>query len=354
MLRQQMLRLRPFSVMPVARRAHVWATRPCHVPHHGIHRISTVSPLSPRGYAPALTVALALSLIGAGNAHAQIDSTLHCLERGADSVQSRSREVRKGYRVTVGRPVNNPSWDCLIEITDEDGGGTLSYTGFDAWVSDTTLDLDNDGDRDLLIVVDVGGGNRCCRILHAIALDGTPRELWKMGPMAVGVERGTHGTVLSLTHAFYNLGYSMADSPVIEQRLRPTASGMRDITDAYCSELLAPGGIPATWYVDQLTPAALAHLQRATPDSADAQQQLTLGNVYTAVMQQVYCGRLEAANALLRRAVSDALRPVVRANVYNAVRSVSAARAVPIATWKRNWACSAIKCTPSSEDSKPR
>jgi hypothetical protein len=276
-------------------------------------------------------------VLGAAEARAQTavpaDTTASCFSyRDANPVIE--RRLRKDHSIVVRPHQRGPEEHCRIEILDHQGGSTLTFIGFGARLIDAAIDLDNDGDLDLLIEVDVGGGNRCCRILHAIALEGTPRELWQMGPNPTSVERSSSGTLLFVVHPFHDLGPSMAESPILERVLRPSKDAIEDVTHQLCDSLLAPSGVPARWSWNTLTPENRRLLLGAPNDTLRGEVGGILASVYTIVLQQVACERIADADALIGSTVPTWLRVRFRDNVWRSVRSAMPSAAARIAHWR--------------------
>ena len=191
---------------------------------------------------------------------------------------------------------------CTAEVRDRSGKLVFQSQGFNAEFTDTNgRDIDNDGHPDIVVGTDTGGGNRCCWEYVVISPVPRPHVVVKLPP--AHFESDDDGkTVIWTTIAFYDLGPSMAESPVVEQAQQFRKGRLEDVTSEYCGGMLANqarGYASMTDVFEQLTTARKRASQQATSAPSDEVRQTRVAATAFA-LQAVFCGRDDLAATMIR------------------------------------------------------
>jgi hypothetical protein len=269
---------------------------------------------------------LLLAVVPLGSLAAQRDTTaVECYSVRAGENRAAERLLWNGFRVRVAYAAEDAGGaECRVTLVAPAGDTVLSYVGFNAAVAgETGTDLDNDGSPDLLLMVDEGGGNRCCARYHAVSFAGTPRVAWTLGPQAFEIDRTPSGTVVRVWHASYDLGPSMADAPVFQQVVRPSAGRLEDVTLRFCDELVHRDSAFSRQAWEVLTPVRQARLRADGPVHGDFESLEAHAAAYALLLQIAYCGRTDEADRFLAATWPERLHTSVRATVLRVVTSVS-------------------------------
>lgn len=191
---------------------------------------------------------------------------------------------------------------CEARVLDSAGEVAWHRSGFWAWLDGWTgHDVNGNGRPDAVIVVDVGGGNRCCREYTILDLGPTMDSLTTLQfePDILLDARGR--TVFVETIAFYDLGTSMADAPALMRVFQFRQSRLARITSEYCPGLLTD----TTWRKGK--PRPLKHPSteaRATSRTATGklpwQVEQTRTRMMSLALQNLECGHRDAAERLVR------------------------------------------------------
>jgi hypothetical protein len=225
---------------------------------------------------------------------------------------------------------------CTAEVRDRGGKVVFQSQGFNTELMDTNdRDIDNDGHPDIVVGTDTGGGNRCCWGYAVISPVPRPHVVVKLPP--AHFEPDDNGkTVIWTTVAFYDLGPSMAESPVVEQAQQFRKGRLEEVTSEYCAGMLANqarGYASMTDVFEQLTTARKRASQQATSAPSDEVRQTRVAAT-TVALQAVYCGRDDMAATMIRDVWPAGEQPAMRATIRKAAGSQWPAIGQRLASWK--------------------
>ena len=195
-----------------------------------------------------------------------------------------------------------PEEHCSVTVTDEAGIALWRAAGFRTAVYSPSdgveLDLDGDGTRDLLLMVDTGGGNRCCQTFHVFRI--APwTEIARLDFFPILSEARSGPPLVWELVPFYGLGRDMADAPVMLRVHRWDAGELRDVTAEHCDMILAdelPGGVRST--LDR-TALAADRLAAAARGDSTYEADETREAATSLALQYLACGQREEARRLV-------------------------------------------------------
>lgn len=208
------------------------------------------------------------------------------------------------YTLELIRSTDSLEYENVCEARVMDPAGKVAWhrSGFWAWLDGWTgRDVNGNGRPDAVIVIDVGGGNRCCREYTILDLGPTMDSLTtlRFEPDIFLDAQGR--TVFVEQVAFYDLGTSMADAPALMRVYQFRQGALVRITGEYCPGLLTD----TTWREDR--PRPLQHPSaeaRATSRAATGhlpwQVEQTRANLMSLTLQNLECGHRDAAERLVR------------------------------------------------------
>lgn len=208
-----------------------------------------------------------------------------------------------GFTATLARSSERSGGEDACRMTVTDGGGTLVFdrTGFGARVfAGTGQDLDGDGGPEAVLGVDEGGGNRCCWRFTVVHLRAGLPVLAEL-PFVPGIVAAPNGGVLfEEVEAYYDLGPSMAESPVVIRFHRFERGQLVERTRDYCDSLLSTEAVgafarPEEWVA--LTAARRAASRQARDTNYEVSQ--TRVAAMSMALQFHACGRPAGADALV-------------------------------------------------------
>jgi hypothetical protein len=225
---------------------------------------------------------------------------------------------------------------CTAEVRDRGGKVVFQSQGFNTELMDTNgRDVDNDGHPDIVVGTDTGGGNRCCWAYAVISPVPRPHVVIKLPP--AHFESDENGkTVIWTTVAFYDMGPSMAESPVVEQAQQFRKGRLEEVTSEYCPAMLsnqARGYASMTDVLEQLT-SARKHASQQSGSSPSDEVRQTRVAATTLALQAVYCGRDDMAATVIRDVWPAAEQAGMRATIRKAAGSQWPAIAQRLANWK--------------------
>ncbi len=153
------------------------------------------------------------------------------------------RALANGYAVVVRRDTSEVEWSCIAELRDRAGRLVRADSGFAARVDRSTgLDIDADGTPELVLEMDVGGGNHCCRMFVVVSLREPVRALFEF-PMqgATAFRRDDAGrvTLWSWEGGLYRGDGTMANRLFAQRVYRWSGVELVDETPAHCAEIRA-------------------------------------------------------------------------------------------------------------------
>jgi hypothetical protein len=224
---------------------------------------------------------------------------------------------------------------CTADVRDRSGKVVFQSQGFNTELMDTAgRDIDNDGHPDIVVGTDTGGGNRCCWGYVVISPVPRPRVVAKLPPARFEDDNGK--TVIWTTVAFYDLGPSMAESPVVEQAQQFRKGRLEEVTADYCPGMLANqarGYASMTDVFEQLTSVRKRASQQSTGAPSDEVRQTRVAAT-TLALQAVYCGRDDMAATVLRDVWPAGEQAEMRATIRKAAGSQWPAIAQRLTNWK--------------------
>lgn len=230
-----------------------------------------------------------------------------------------TKSLAGGFVVTFGPTPRSqdPERACEVEVRDAQKRVLYRADGFNTRLHpESGQDVDNDGQPDLIVGADTGGGNRCCWEYAAIAFTPKPHVIATF-PDAVAFEKGRGGrTIVWQTEAFYDLGPNMAESPIVNTAAQFRSGRMVDVTAEYCDAMLGnqlKGWADMHFVFEALTPAAMRASHAASTREVAYEIQQTRNSAMILVLQSLYCGRNEIA--------ADTIRDVWPADEQTATRA---------------------------------
>lgn len=191
---------------------------------------------------------------------------------------------------------------CAARVLDRTGKVVWHRSGFWAWLDGWTgHDVNGDGHPDAVVMVDVGGGNGCCRQYTILSLQATPRALDTLEFQPVFALDSLGRTVIYHTVSFYDLGPDMADAPWLKRAFRFRNGARANVTAEYCTEFLTDTtrreGYPLP--LPHTTPRARA-ASRTAVGKVPYKFEKTRMAVMSLALQNLECGHRDAAERLVR------------------------------------------------------
>lgn len=237
-----------------------------------------------------------------------------------------TRTLQNGVVAKVTRRADPDASEdaCAIEVRDASGRVLFSEIGFDTALDTATgRDIDNDGSPDIVVAVDQGGGNRCCWQHTILSMKPAPHVVGAFEYPHFEIDRDGRTTIWTVV-PFYDLGWSMADSPTIVVADQYRAGKLVDITKEYCDSILAgkaTGVANLSFELADLTPLAIAQSRGAEgKPSYDAEMARVAAS--TMALQMIYCGKESDARALIARVWPERDQEETRARLSKAAASV--------------------------------
>jgi hypothetical protein len=225
---------------------------------------------------------------------------------------------------------------CAVDVRDRSGKVVFQSHGFNTELMDTNgRDIDNDGHPDIVVGTDTGGGNRCCWGYAVISTLPRPHVVAKLPP--AHFETDDNGkTVIWTTVAFYDLGPSMAESPVVEQAQQFRKGRLEEVTSEYCSGMLANQARGYASMADVFEPLTSVRKRASQQSSGAPSEEVkeTRNNAISLALQAVYCGRDEMAAAVIRDVWPAGEQAEMRATIRKAAGSQWPAIGQRLANWK--------------------
>jgi len=192
---------------------------------------------------------------------------------------------------------------CAAVLRDSLGQERWRGEGFGASLHPISgLDLDGDGLPDAVVVLDVGGGNRCCR-QHSILRLGSGEALVAELAFDAEYRRDGRGNLLLLeTVAFYDLGPDMASAPVLTRIHRLGDRGLEGVTRRHCNALRGTNPTDLPDYAPEPVPSAEAQraARGATAPVPHAVERTRI-SLQSLALQELECGEEDRARAWIER-----------------------------------------------------
>ena len=250
-----------------------------------------------------------------------VTPAMRCQQGQADRTAKKTTVQNVTVTIAPSPKPDDVEEACTAEVRDRSGKVVFQSQGFNTELTDTNgRDIDNDGHPDIVVGTDTGGGNRCCWGYAVISPVPRPHLVAKLPP--AHFESDDNGTtVIWTTVAFYDLGPSMAESPVVEQAQQFRKGRLEEITSQYCAGMLANqahGYASMTDVFAQLTTAQKRASQQATSAPSDEVRQTRVAAT-TLALQAVYCGRDDMAATIIRDVWPAAEQAPVRAMIQTAL-----------------------------------
>ena len=239
-----------------------------------------------------------------------------------------TRTLPRGYTLTIG-PAADPDdieSGCLVEVRNAAGKLVFEGAGFNTRLHpESGRDVDGDGQPDVIVGVDSGGGNRCCWEYNVISLSPRVRVIARFANPGF-VSDGSGRTVIRTTVPFYDLGPSMAQSPTLEIAEQFRSGRLVDITSEYCGSILAgtvrgQGDLSAELASLEGTRKADSKLASARPGF---DIETTRVSAITVALQLVYCDRPAEASRLIQEVWPDSMQREVSKSVEAGVAGARA------------------------------
>jgi hypothetical protein len=271
-----------------------------------------------------LAIALVILVIG------PIAPRERLLAQGADSTCGGGTALGTVLRLALPghdtlalvRNADSLDYEDVCEARVSDSGGKIAWrrSGFWAWLDGWTgHDVNGDGRPDAVIVVDVGGGNRCCRESTILGLGVTVDSITTLQFSPLFAVDSLGRTVIFETLAFYDLGEGEADAPVLSRVFQFRDGGLARVTAEYCTGLLTDTTQrrDRPWHPDHPSAAARA-ASRAVKGKVPYEAESTRVAVVSLALQYLECGRRDEALHLVRETWPEAEADAQFARVENA------------------------------------
>lgn len=208
------------------------------------------------------------------------------------------------YTLELARSTDSLDYENACEARVMDSAGKIVWhrSGFWAWLDGWTgHDVNGNGRPDAVMVVDVGGGNRCCREYTILDLGPMMDSLTTLQfePDILLDPQGR--TVFVETVAFYDLGTSMADAPALMRVFQFRQGRLARITGEYCPALLTD----TTWRKGRPRPlkhpsAEARAASRTATGMLPWQVEQTRTRIMSLALQNLECGHRDAAERLVQ------------------------------------------------------
>ena len=216
-------------------------------------------------------------------------------------------ELPNGYAFELARNPDSLAYEvaCEARVLDVEGDTVWQRVGFNAQLDSWTgHDVNGDGRPNLVVGVDPAGGNHdCCWIYTLFSLGATARVL-DTAAFHPWFAEDSHGrTLLYEWVPFYDLGYSMANSPAFVAVFRFQADTLANVTRDHCAGLLGdsapPPGAPR-----RIEHPSIEELAASRAISTDDTEMLyavekTRMTILSLALQELECGHADAARALV-------------------------------------------------------
>jgi hypothetical protein len=265
-----------------------------------------------------------------------ITPAMTCQQRQADRTPKKTTIQTLTVTIAPSPKPDEVEEACTADVRDRNGKVVFQSQGFNTELTDTNgRDIDNDGHPDIVVGTDTGGGNRCCWEYVAISPVPRPHVVVKLPPAHFDSDDNGK-TVIWTTIAFYDLGPSMAESPVVEQAQQFRKGRLEDVTSEYCAGMLANqsrGYASMADVFEQLTAVRKRASQQATSAPSDEVKQTRVAAT-TFALQAVFCGRDDLAATMIRDVWPAGDQAVMRATIRKAAGSQWPAIGQRLANWK--------------------
>jgi hypothetical protein len=250
---------------------------------------------------------------------------MQCRYSLKDQEQRATRAVQDGFTVTIRRKADPAAIKdaCVVEVRDRSGQVVFAREGSNTRLHpDGERDVDNDGEADIIIGYDAGGGNRCCSSYSILSLKPTVRVVGEFANPSFESDVNRHTVVWTLV-PFEKLAPYMSQAPTIAIAQQYRDGRFVEITSEYCPVILA--GTARGWasLADdfwQLEGSRRAQ-SRAESGAPSFEVETTRGSATTIALQMMYCGRDADARELIRQVWPDGEHEKVRASIESAVAS---------------------------------
>ena len=233
--------------------------------------------------------------------------------------QSPTNGVTITVRAVEGNP---PAQACEVSVKDRNGRDIFTDRGFSARIDPATgRDIDNDGQPDAVVGLDLGGPGHCCWEFAVLSFSPMPRVLLKLPPATFDFETKRGKTLIWTSAEFTGLSPTGGDAPIVVATVHEfQAKGFLDVTTDYCEQLLS-GEIRGLGTLRE--PLAVLTRQAKQDSRTEAARQddleYTRFAAVTLILQQIYCGMANEASRLVLEVWPAKEQTRIRTQIKDAV-----------------------------------
>ncbi|MFN8572081.1 MAG: hypothetical protein U0132_08495 [Gemmatimonadaceae bacterium] len=227
---------------------------------------------------------------------------LRCYYSGDDNKLGRLLLAGGRYSLSVEKssdPADAVENGCVATVRDRQGRVMYRRDGFGVSLDSSAVDLDVDGDgtRDVVLTIDIGGGNHCCWSIDVLSVRTRPRVIVSFEQQgAAGFSRDPNGGVIlrSLEGGYGSDRYSMAGRVFAERIYRLQQGKLVDVTPWMCRTAKGALAVNRTEPNDE---ESIAFRQDGRLNLHD----FAASDIESLMLQHCLCGDIEKARDVATR-----------------------------------------------------